>query len=356
MDRISTFLMSILAGQSHLYVILVVLVLLIVIFSIVTFTLFLVTSYLRINNIVKAKWVKKHQDEWSAIFVDVMEEKLSPKDAYSRIRYRETISYLLYLEQFISMLKGAEKDRLVALGRMSLGRLHRLINSKKRSNRLYGIHLLSLFHPEEQMKYVKYDEEDIESSLTMIRELTKIDNYEAKEELLKILFQFRYVSSVYLSNIMAEMGSDIIPLLVLIIEYENDDPFKQMVAIEALRRLHYSKGAELSKHLLENNMHPLISVSCLNFIEMMGDESHQHIVKLYMQHPDPTVRSAAAQAYIAIAPNLNEKDIAGFFDDPSVLVAVKAARKLRDKDLLPHISVKAVDYLKWGIVYNRMVF
>ena len=103
-------------------------------------------------------------------------------------------------------------------------------------------------------------------------------------------------------------------------------------------------------------MHPLISVSCLNFIEMMGDESHQHIVRLYMQHPDPTVRAAAAQAYIAIAPNLNEKDIAGFFDDPSVLVAVKAARKLRDKDLLPHISVRAVDYLKWGIVYKRMVF
>ncbi len=356
MDRTSTFLVQLLEGQNHLYIILVLLVLLIVIFSIVTFGLFLITSYLRIKNVRQERWEKRQHSKWNRIFLGVMDNKLSPKEAFRRMPYRDSIDYLLYLEKYISMVKGVEKDRLSALGRMSLGRLHRLINSPRRKDRLYGIHLLSLFHPEEQMRYVRYNESDIESSLTMIRELTKVDKYEIKEQLLRILFQFRYVSPVYLSTIMAEMGSEIIPLLVMIIEYQTDDPFRQMVAIEALRRLHYSKGAELSKHLLENNMHPLVSISCLSFIEEMGDESHQHIVKLYMQHPDPSVRSAAAQAYIAIAPNLTEKDIAGFFDDKSVLVAVKAARKLRDKDLLPHISVKAVDYLKWGIVYKRMVF
>lgn len=356
MDRISTFLLQLLGGQNHLYLVLILLVLLIVIFSVVTFFLFVFTSYLRVNNNRKERWEKRNRKQWDKIFLAVMDERMSPQDAYRQIKHRESISYLLCLEQYISIVKGVEKDRLVSLGRMSLGKLHRLIDSSKRKNRLYGIHLLSLFHPEEQMKYVKYDSDDIESSLTMIRELAKVDKYEIKEQLLRLLFQFRYVSPVYLSTIMAEMGSEIIPLLVMIVEYQTDDPFRQMVAIEALRRLHYSKGAELSKHLLENNMHPLVSITCLSFIEEMGDETYQNIVRLYMKHPDPSVRSAAAQAYIAIAPTLTEKDIAGFFDDPSVLVAVRAAKKLREKDLLPYISVKAVDYLKWGIVYKRMVF
>ncbi|MFA6617984.1 MAG: hypothetical protein WCT23_02825 [Candidatus Neomarinimicrobiota bacterium] len=357
MNKILTYPAQLLDQQNQLSIVVVYLVLfLILLFILITFSLIIVTSFLRIKNITKAYWQKKLYAHWDSVFLALIDEKISCKEAFDKIRRRDSIAYLMYLERYISMLKGREKVHLVALGRMSSEKLHRLVNSSQRRRRLYGIHFLSLFHPEEQISYLRYDKNDIEFSLTMIRELIKVDKYEIKEQLLRILFKFRYVSPVYLSIIMAEMGSEIIPLLVMVIEYERNDPFKQMVAMEALRRLHYSKGAELSKYLLENTMYPLVAISCLNFIEDMGDESHQHIVKLYMKHSNPLVRSAAAQAYIAITPNLSEKDIIAFFDDESVVVAVKAARKLKDKDLLPYVSVGKMDYLKWGIVYKRMVF
>lgn len=357
MNIIFIFVEQLLDEKSQFYIFLFFLVLLLVLFFILmVFSLIIATSFLRIKNIQKARWKKKLHQHWDSIFLALMEDEISLKEAVERIKYRNNISYLIYLERYMALLKGKEKDRLIALGRISLNKLHRLINSSQRRNRLYGIHFLSLFHPEEQMKYLLYDENDIEFSLIIIRELIKVDKYELKKELLRILFIFKYVSPIYLSTIIAEMGSEIIPLLVMVIEYEVDNPFKQMLALEALRRLHYSKGVELSKYLLENNMHSLVSISCLNFIEELGDESHQNIVKLYMKHDDSSVRSAAVQAYIAITPNLTEKDIITFFDDKSVHVAVKAANKLRDRDYLPYVSVKEADYLKWGIVYKRMVF
>ncbi len=337
-------------------IVLVILVLMITLFSLITFSLFLVTIYLRIYNTWKNFWEKRMQIKWGEVFLDLIDGKINAREAFQSLKWTYTISYLLFLEKYIDMIKGREQQQLIILGRLSSKKLYSLVRSKKLKNKLYGIHLTAIFHIEEQISNINFNMKDVETSLIAVREMAAIGDYESKEKLLKLLFSFSYVSPIYMSNIIAEMGNSVIPILELIIKHRTNNPFEQVVALESLKRLHHYEFFDLAKHILSITQHPSVVSSCLNYIERMGNEKYLDLLEPFYHYPSASVRTAAARAYIAISPLLNSEYLARFFDDESVQVAVSAANKLKDKKILPHIPVKTVDYLKWGIIYKRMVF
>ncbi|RKY56117.1 MAG: hypothetical protein DRP93_02025, partial [Candidatus Neomarinimicrobiota bacterium] len=336
LENFITSLIHFLDGSKD-QVILAILVLMISIFSLITLVLFFFTIYLRFYTSWKNIWESRMSVKWSRIFLKLIDEKINAREAFKSLKWTNTITYLLFLEKYIDMLKGREQEQLIILGRMSSKKLHSLLHSSKRKNRLYGIHLLAILHVEEQFMNVRFDLNDAETSLTAIRELAVTNDYKIKEELIKLLFSYNYVSPVYISNIIAEMGSDVIPILELIIRHRIDKPFENIVAIETLKILRHYNFLDLASFVLSTSKYPSIISACLSYIEKLGDEKFIDMVEPFFEYPNDSVRAAAARAYIAIVPLLDSGSIIKFFDDVSVQVAVSAANKLKDNKILPHI-------------------
>jgi len=337
-------------------VILVILIIIIAFFFVITIALFFVTVYLRAKNSYIQYRDERRSKKWDPIILDVMDGNLSPKEAFERLKWRNSIAYLLRLELYIDMVKGEEKKRLLGLGKMSMGKLHHLLQSRNRRKELYGVHLLGLFDPKDQFKYLKFHSDDFIMTLTMIREMRTINEFRVKEHLIHMLFMFKYLSPVYFSNILVDMGTEITPILKMIIRERQDHPYEQIVAIETIKRMHYADCLPMTKEILTNNDNPLVLTACLRYQAEMGDESYAAAAKALTIHPNTMVRKAAVDAYLTLANTLRSEDIVRFFNDPTVQVAVSAAKKLRMFDSVPYFEMEEIDKFKWADIYKRMVY
>ena len=355
LETLSKFIADFLHGGRD-QLVLVVLSILIGVFFLISFLLFLVTIYLRISNSYKEIITRRRCKQWDPIILNVMDSSINATEGYHRLKRPNSIAYLLHLELYIDMLKGKEKERLLALGKLSLNKLHRLLQSKSRKRQLYGVHLLGLFHPEDQYKYLKFNPKDLEYTLTMIREMRTIDNFKVKNELIGMLFLFKYISPVYISNILVDMGEDIIPILKMMILERTNHPYEQTIAIETIRRMHYSGCLDLSSEVLQSNDNPLVLTSCLRYLEEMGDENFTSVIKPFLTHPHMQVRMAAVEAYITLSANISIDEIKQIFNDSSIKVAVNAAKKLELMDSIPYLDINEIDEFKWADIYKRMVY
>jgi len=336
--------------------ILVILILMISLFFFITLILFIVTIYLRLSNSFKAARMRYRSKKWDPIILSVMDGSRSPGRAYDELKWKNSTEYLLRLELYIDMVKGEEKERLVELGRLSSEKLHDLLVSKNRKKRLYGVHLLGLFHPKDQYKYLHFDGNDFELTLTMIREMRTVNDFRLKERLINLLFVFKYISPVYISNILVDMGEDIVPILRMLILERKDHPYEQVIAIETIRRMHYSDCIDLDGNVLRENKDPVVLTSFMRYMEEMGDERHVQLVRPYFEHPSSQVRIAAVNAYLAMSGELTAEDIGRFFNDPVVQVAVSAAKKLNLMNTVPFIDLDRINQFKWADIYKRMVY
>ena len=336
--------------------ILIILIILTSCFSIITLILFIVAFYLRFANYVKLKKDNKRAKHWDSLILPVMDGSLKPKDAYEKLKWRNSISYLLHLELYIDMVKGKEKERLIKLGNLSLGKLYKLIVSKNRKKRLYGVHLLGLFDRTDQCDYIKFDKKDIVYTLTLIREMRTVNDFRLKERLIHMLFLFKYISPVYMSNILADMGEEMIPVLKMLATERTDHPYEQIVAIETIRRMHYSGCLDLSEKVLRSTQHPMVLTSCLRYLEEMGGDDQLDMVKAFIRHPHTQVRLAAVEAYISLTSRLSKEDIIYFFNDPVVKIAVSAAKEIQMSNDIPFLDAEEIEKLKWADIYKRMVY
>lgn len=355
LESVSNFISRFLQGSQN-EIVLIILIVLISVFFFITLVLLMITLYLRISSIRKQKREIMRSRHWDPLILSVMDGSLRPKDAYEQLKWRNSIAYLLHLELYIDMVKGKEKERLLKLGNLSLDRLHDLIVSKNRKKRLYGVHLLGLFDRSEQSEYIKFDEKDIIYSLIMIREMRTVNDFSLKIRLIQMLFLFKYISPIYLSNILVDMGNEIIPVLKELIRDRTDHPYEQIVAFETLRRMHYSDGLDISDKILRTTEHPMVLTSCLRYVKEMGNDEQLEIVKTYIRHPHVQVRKAAVDAYISLAPDLDPDDVKHIFNDPAVKIAVSAAKLMQLSSNIPFLDGEEINELKWADIYKRMVF
>ena len=354
-EKISKFIADFLYGSQD-QVILVILILLILFFFLVTGVLVLITLYLRIRNIIKEATYNRRCKKWDPVILEVMSATISAYEGYKKLIKRNSIGYLLHLELYIDMLKGTEKERLLALGKLSLKKLHALLRSKSRKKQLYGVHLLGLFHPEEQYQYLHIDTKDPEYTLTLIREMRTIEEIRVKEKLIGMLFLFKHISPIYISNILVDMGEDIVPILKMLVLERKDRPFEQIIAIETIRRMHNSEFLDISQEILQTNYHPFVLISCLRYLEEMGDEKFIEDIKPFMSHPNIQLRMAAITSYITLISSISFEDIKQIFNDASVQIAVNAAKKLELMDSLPYLTLEEIDEFKWADIYKQMVY
>ena len=227
-----------------------ILILFIILFFLITLALFFYAVLVRIKNWVVAHQDKRFQKNWDSVILEVMHNKIHPFDGYKRLKRKYSIRYLFYLEEFVDLLKGKEKERLLTMGRLSLKKVYRYLRSKDNGKRIYGIHLIGIFHPEEQYKFLMLNTNDMNMTLTAIREMHAVHDIHIKEQLIRLLFKLPNISYIYISNLLVEMGSDIIPFLRQVIENRFNDPNEQMIAIETVRRMHNMSCLDLSEKVL----------------------------------------------------------------------------------------------------------
>jgi len=341
-------------GQGDDRIILFILIIMITFFFLITVILFIIAVYLRILNRSRKQWENKKHSIWSPIILGVMDGSLNPRDAFSQIKEKHSLSYLLYLEHYIDLLKGKEKDRLIALGRLSIKKLRKLLNCLSREKRIVAMHMISLLHSEEE--FIRSKDDKKKPSLIHLREMRFIKDLKGKNRIFNALFSFPFVSPVYISNILADMGTDIIPWLRKVLRNKQYGSYIHLITIETLRRLHDAGSLKVTDDILNTRKDPVILSAWLRFIEVMGDKNFMNAVYPFIGHPSPMVRLAAVQAYIEISDILTPGEVAAFFNDPYVMVAVQASKKIRSNIILPHIPIDDINDYRWQEIFRRMVY
>jgi hypothetical protein len=333
------------------------LVALLLFFSFSTIILFLVILSLRFRNRYIQAYRIRQQRRWDPLILSVMDGSMPPGRAHQEIRRNESIPYLMYLEKYIDVLKGKERDRLTALGSLSGNRISKLLRSGSRKKRLIGIHLMALFQREDNFPRVTIPQNDTELALLSIREMRFATATSVKKKLLERLLNFRYISPIYIGNILADMGGSISPLLRQVILQAKQHSFVQIIAIEALKRMHDASCLDLTPQILgqSGQSAPLLS-AWLRYLEQLADQRYLELIQPYRQHPNEMVRIAAVRASIEISPDISPQNIERYFNDPSVQVAINAAEKLRTHPDLPYFDMKVIAGFRWGEIYREMVY
>lgn len=332
-----------------------IMILLISFFFITTFFLFLYAVLMRIKNKVLSLHDQRLRKNWDKVVLQVMHNEVHPFDAYKKLKRKNSIRYLFYLEEFVDLLKGKEKERLLTLGRLSLKNVYRYLRSKNHGKIIYGIHLIGIFHPEEQYKFLKLKSNDMNMILTAIREIHAVENIGIKEELIKLLFSLPNISYIYISNLLVEMGHDIVPSLRQVIADRFEAPSEQMIAIETIRRMHYMEALDLSEKVLTQAKDPGVLACWLRYLEGQKDDRQIDRIRPFLDHPLPQVRTAAVRAYLALSQHLSPDDIVRFFNDPNIMIPINASEKLEGSGAFPYLSTGSIEKLKWKDIYKEIL-
>jgi hypothetical protein len=332
-----------------------ILLLFIVFFFIITLSLFLYAVFQRIKNKLLDKQEEHLRKNWDQVILLVMHDHIHPFDGYKKLKKKHSISYLFYLEEYIDLLKGKEKERLLTLGRLSLKKVYRYLHSKNHQKIIYGIHLIGIFHPEEQYKFLLLNTNDMNITLTAIREMHAADEVHIKEHLIRLLFRLPNISYIYISNLLVEMGSDIVPFLKQVIESKFDAPNEQLIAIETVRRLHNMDCLDLSEKVLSQSKDPGVLSSWLRYLEDQKDMNQFFLIYPFIDHPNPHVRTAAIRVYLTLSDKLSADDIEQIFNDSDIIVPINAAEIICRKKNFPYISTGAIEDLKWKDIYKEIL-
>lgn len=315
----------------------------------------MITVFLRIKNEVTSLRNERLVENWDSVILEIMHEDLHPFDGYKKLRHKNSLAYLFHLEKYIDLLKGKEKERLLKLGRMSLKKVYRMLRSSNKARQIYGIHFIGLFHPEEQYKFLMLNTGDMNLTMTAIKEMHAAEDVRIKEQLIRTLFNFPHISYIYISNLLVEMGPDIIPFLKQVIENRYDQPHEQMIAIETVRRMRISECLELGEKVLLNTNDPGVMALWCKYIEDQRDDGQLHLVIPLMDHANQSVRTAATRAFLVLSDKVTVETVEKIFNDPSVMVAVNAMEILKGSPMMPYLSVGSIEKLKWHDIYRETV-
>jgi len=332
-----------------------ILISLIIFFFLITLGLFFFAVAQRIKNSLVSLQDRILSKNWDKINLYVMHDDMHPFDAYKKLRKRNSIRYLLYLEHYVDYLKGKEKERLLSLGRMCLKKIYRNLNSKNKAKVIHGIHVIGIFHPEEQYKFLRMNTNDMNMVLTAIREIHAVNDVAVKEELIKMLFKYPDISYIYISNILVEMGRDIIPFLRQVIKERFAAPSEQMIAIETIRRMHDNTCLDLSEKLLRNTEDPGVLACWFRYLEAQKDETQLPLIKSFTEHPHAQVRTAAVRACLSLSPKLNAEDVIRIFNDKNIMVPINAAEIIEKTGNFPYLSTGSIENLRWKDIYKEIL-
>ena len=332
-----------------------ILVLCILFFFLITLVLFFFAVFLRIKNKLITQQDIHFQKNWDSVFLEVMHDRIHPFDGYKKLKKKHSIRYLFYLEEYVDLLKGKEKERLLTLGRLSLKKVYRYLCSRDHGKIIYGIHLIGIFHPEEQYKFLMLNTNDINTTLTAIREMHAVDDISIKEQLVKILFKLPNISYIYISNLLVEMGNDIVPFLRQVIKNRFTAPNEQMIAIETVRRLHNMECLDLSEKVLTQAQDPGVLSSWLRYLEDQKDMNQLELIRPFIEHPNPHVRTAAIRVYLGLSDTLSAEDILRIFNDSDIIVPINAVEVIARSMTFPYLSTGSIENLKWKDIYKEIL-
>jgi len=330
-----------------------ILVLFIFFFFLLTLMLFFFAVLLRIKNRLIAQQDVHYQKNWDRVILEVMHDDIHPFDGYKKLKKKHSIRYLFYLEEYVDLLKGKEKERLLTMGRLSLKKVYRYLRSNNHGKIIYGIHLIGIFHPEEQYKFLMLNTNDMNMTLTAIREMHAVDDISIKEQLVKILFKLPNISYIYISNLLVEMGNEIVPFLRQVIENRFTAPNEQMIAIETIRRLHNMTCLDLSEKVLTQAQDSGVLSSWLRYLEDQKDMNQYYMVLPFTEHPDPHVRNAAIRVYLVLSNKLSAEDILMIFNDSDIIVPINAVEIIARSKNFPYLSTGSIENLKWKDIYKE---
>lgn len=289
------------------------------------------------------------------MILEVMHNEIHPFDGYKKLKKKHSIRFLFYLEEYVDLLKGKEKERLLTLGRLSLKNVYRFLRSRDKGKIVYGIHLIGIFHPEEQYKFLMINSNDMNMTLTAIREMHAVDDIHIKEQLIRILFKLPNISYIYISNLLVEMGSDIVPFLRQIIENRFTAPNEQMIAIETVRRLRNMDCLDLSEIILNRAQDPGVLSCWLRYLEDQKDSQQLDLIHPFIEHPNPQVRTAAIRVYLTLSDKLTAEDIVKIFNDSNIMVPINAAEIIEKSSTFPYLSTGSIEELKWKDIYKEIL-
>lgn len=305
----------------------------IIVFVFLVLAVFLFASWtllLRFKNSWKASRWNKLEDRWEPVMLDILSGEAKPEMIWRLVGRREYRYFLQYLVRYHKRITGREQTKIASLARPYLPQIMSDLSDKHPERRAGVIRMISRFGMPEFANVIVDAMDDPSPLVTMvaIRALAKPEHPEYFRIIVNKLPAFLHWSRNYLSSLLVQCGSDIIPVVRKSFANSDFPPEIRAVFGQALMEFKDPHSASIAAYILETETDREVLSAALRLLSEVGRAEDIPKVKRLVYWSDPVVRTQAVKALRSLAGPEDAQYFRELFDDPSKWVAIQAATGL----------------------------
>ncbi len=290
----------------------------------------LATLWLRYRNVRKERRWARLEARWKPLVLEFLNGEVPPERVWVEVAYKDRLHFVRFLVLVARRLRGEERDVLGTLARPYLREVAGQLDTADAERRARAVQTLSMLGLDEYAATVIGALDDPSPLVAMVaaRALSSERHPEFAAHVLKRLHRFTGWDTAFLSSMFASIGPEVAPHLLAVLRDQSREPSVRTVAADALRRLNHLAAGDAAAEVLRTASDTDLLAAALRLLARVGRPEHLPSVRGLIDHPRMPVRAEAATALGAIGSQQDIGLLQLAFDDPSIWVAMHAARAL----------------------------
>lgn len=321
----------------------VVVVILVIAFLFMSLFLALGTIYLRIRNIITARYWSRLEKKWNFAIMQIIAGELPNEAIHSLVRRSERPYFVQFLMRYEERFSGQERKTIVLMAKPYLKLIARSATNINPERRARSVQILATLGFDEYSRAIVGALRDNSPLVSMVaaRSLSRSGNAEYIKHILPVMDRFENWSMNYFTSLLAGFGTDALPEIRKMYDGKTHSSRIRIACISAMRVLSDIEGIPLAQKVLRKSNDVELITATLRFIKKMGSPEQHDAVERLLDHEEFIVRANAISALGQIGSSSDEDRLVRGFEDESSWVAVHAAKALKKLDMkhvLKHIA------------------
>lgn len=278
----------------------------------------------------------RFKESWLPDVLDVLGGYYPVESLLTWVKPRHREAFLGLLLEYAVVVRGSEREQLVALAQPFLGSVVRHTRHWDPSVRALAIFTLGMLGTQTHHEYLRtaLGDRSVLVAMTAAQALsgTKIPHH--FDAVIGHLHRFERWGTSFLTSMLTTMGAGVAPRLVALLEDPAQPAWLRVTAAESLRWLNDLPSSESIVRLLQTEADTEVLAASLRLLRRVGGPEHATVVRPFCTSENPVLRIHAVSALAAIGTARDARLLIHAADDTSRWVAIRAVRGLQESGRL----------------------
>lgn len=289
-----------------------------------------VTILLRLHHVARRRATVQLEAAWEPLILDALAGDDIGDRVHRLVPPKERRFFAAYLLRYVERFSGEGLALIRRLARPALPHVAEELTSRRPEVRARAIQSLVLLGVDDYDDRIVAALDDPSTTVAMVaaRALASPEKVRFAGHVLRRLPRFRDWSGSYLSSMLAGMGSEVAPELRVLYVDESRDVVDRRIAADALHDLDDIESAAFAERIARGAADVELRAASLRLLGRVGQREQAAVARAALDSDEPLIRLRAAEALAGLGSDRDADRLRLALDDPSIWVAIAAARAL----------------------------